>query len=299
MRTSLDDQLLHASLLCGMRPQGDPVYRLQLFFVANKHLGSKSHQADFQRALETGVDSKKLWENYREKGTGEYQITQHGFASAKSLYGDVQPVYQPTRASDFRCRIQGHIGGIEVIIQTRGKRPKVFLDGNQSSSAKQACETLEAKAGLSLPTASESGVRVLYNMAVDRSFTFVWEGETFTDRTTEPRQPAQPERVMQVTYRIPRDTALAREVKHGNAYLCQICSQTLRLGGDKRYAEAHHIKPLGSPHNGLDVRGNILCVCPNHHVLLDYGAIKLDAAQLGEIDVEYIDYYNEHIFGKA
>ena len=122
---------------------------------------------------------------------------------------------------------------------------------------------------------------------------------TPTPVASDIEEPSQPERVKQETYRILRDTALAREVKEANDYRCQICSQTLRLKGGKPYAETHHIKPLGAPHNGPDVLGNILCVCPNHHVLLDYGAIKLDAGQMEGVDSNYIDYHNEHIFGKA
>lgn len=38
------------------------------------------------------------------------------------------------------------------------------------------------------------------------------------------------------------------------------------------YAEAAHIRALGSPHNGPDVIENVLCLCPNHHVLFDNGA---------------------------
>ena len=112
-------------------------------------------------------------------------------------------------------------------------------------------------------------------------------------------EPSQPDRVKQEIYRILRDTDLTRRAKVDNQYRCQICGETLELKDGKLYIEAHHIKPLGAPHDGPDVRGNILCVCPNHHVLLDYGAIKLDAAQLKGVDSEYIDYHNEHIFGKA
>jgi putative restriction endonuclease len=37
-----------------------------------------------------------------------------------------------------------------------------------------------------------------------------------------------------------------------------------------------HIRPLGAPHNGPDVKENIIiCLCPNHHVLFDSGAITL------------------------
>ena len=87
-------------------------------------------------------------------------------------------------------------------------------------------------------------------------------------------------------------------VKESNNYQCQICGVILRLKDDRCYAEAHHIMPLGSLHNGLDVRENILCVCPNHHVLLDYGTIKLDRVQFQGIGTEYIEYYNKKIFGQ-
>jgi len=111
-------------------------------------------------------------------------------------------------------------------------------------------------------------------------------------------EPSQPDRVKQETYRILRDTALARQVKETKQYRCQLCGQALKLKDESPYAEAHHIRPLGAPHNGPDIRENILCVCPNDHVLLDYGAIILDGEQLKGIGREYIDYHNEYIFGR-
>jgi len=110
------------------------------------------------------------------------------------------------------------------------------------------------------------------------------------------KEPVQSERTLQETYRILRDTKLAREVKLANNYRCQICNKTIQLTDGLSYAEAHHVKPLGSPHNGPDIRGNILCVCPNHHVLLDYGVIKLNREDLKNINEEFIQYHNENIF---
>jgi len=109
-------------------------------------------------------------------------------------------------------------------------------------------------------------------------------------------EPSQPERVKQEIYRILRDTVLARTVKEENQYQCQICGQVLELKDKTAYTEAHHVMPLGAPHNGPDTRQNILCVCPNHHVLLDYGAIQLDETRLTEIGKEYIRYHNETIY---
>ena len=42
-------------------------------------------------------------------------------------------------------------------------------------------------------------------------------------------EPTQPERVLQETYRILRDTSLARMVKESHQYRCQICGQTFCL----------------------------------------------------------------------
>ncbi len=108
------------------------------------------------------------------------------------------------------------------------------------------------------------------------------------------------DRVKQDTYRIIRDTFLSRCIKLLYKNSCQVCGKSISLRGGS-YAEAHHIKPLGRPHNGPDIAGNILVVCPNHHVMFDYGAISLDIHKLTlhpehKIDMEFVRYYNDHIF---
>jgi putative restriction endonuclease len=68
--------------------------------------------------------------------------------------------------------------------------------------------------------------------------------------------------------RIVRDTTKARRIKELYDYTCQMCDTRLEgLAGP--YAEAAHIRPLGAPHDGPDTPDNILCLCPNHHVLFD------------------------------
>jgi putative restriction endonuclease len=74
--------------------------------------------------------------------------------------------------------------------------------------------------------------------------------------------------------RIVRDTALGREVKRLHDYCCQVCGIRLECVGGP-YAEAAHIRPLGRPHDGPDELGNLLCLCPNHHVLFDNGAFGI------------------------
>jgi hypothetical protein len=107
-------------------------------------------------------------------------------------------------------------------------------------------------------------------------------------------EPKQPDRVRRTVLRIIRDSTHSRSVKKENNYECQICGETLPLSNGNRYAEAHHVHPLGE--GGPDIPTNIMCVCPNHHALVDYGAIRLDPEEIDGIGREYIEYHNTEIF---
>jgi hypothetical protein len=112
-----------------------------------------------------------------------------------------------------------------------------------------------------------------------------------------------PERIMTTTYRILRDTALALRVKLLHHYECQICGHTINLPDGSRYAEAHHILPLGKPHDGPDEIANILCLCPNHHAECDYGVRQILLEELRQIEGhkvgrQFVDYHNRRIFGE-
>ena len=92
---------------------------------------------------------------------------------------------------------------------------------------------------------------------------------------------AQARRIETTVQRIVRDTALGRQVKEIHDFTCQVCGTRLECEGGS-YAEAAHIRPLGKPHNGPDELSNLLCLCPNHHVLLDYGGITVSDAMIVE-----------------
>ena len=103
------------------------------------------------------------------------------------------------------------------------------------------------------------------------------------------------DRVASTISRIVRDTALARELKLLHQDICQICGCTIELF-DGTYSEAHHIRPLGSPHDGSDTKDNIIVVCPSCHVRLDYFSIELTAdllaSALHTISKANLDYHN-------
>ena len=109
--------------------------------------------------------------------------------------------------------------------------------------------------------------------------------------------PEAPERIQQQVYRILRDTEMTRKLKALYRNECQLCGCKLSLADGSFYSEAHHVQPLGRPHSGPDIASNILVLCPNHHVLLDYGAMKLDIDKLRttsghSVDPRYVDYHN-------
>jgi hypothetical protein len=155
----------------------------------------------------------------------------------------------------------------------------------------------------------------LEEWAVEKSKILIQQCEPLLKNRTadEPPSPApdasdlgspSPERVAVTVHRIIRDTELARHVKALHRQECQICGHTIELPDGSSYAEAHHIQPLGEPHNGPDVIGNILCVCPNHHAELDLRARKITKSELAIVDGhavarKFVDYHNRKIYGQV
>ena len=107
--------------------------------------------------------------------------------------------------------------------------------------------------------------------------------------------------------RIIRETKVAQLVKKLYDNSCQICGLQIKTPVSF-YSEAAHIKALGKPHNGPDVKENILCLCPNHHTMFDLGTIAIDEnlTVLGlngaaltvypkhKISKEFLKYHREH-----
>jgi 5-methylcytosine-specific restriction endonuclease McrA len=119
--------------------------------------------------------------------------------------------------------------------------------------------------------------------------------------------------------RVIRDSALSRFLKSLYNHQCQICKFTFLLTAGRRYAETHHIRPLGRKHNGIDKETNMIVLCPNHHAMMDFGAIAIHPEQMTvisadstypehqqplqlrshSIDRDFLEYHLENIFGKV
>jgi hypothetical protein len=113
-----------------------------------------------------------------------------------------------------------------------------------------------------------------------------------------------------------RCTLLASEIKQRYNCTCQLCRMPVVLSNKLFYAEAHHLRPLGAPHLGPDIPGNIVVLCPNHHIMFDRGVVKislddysvrhlvpdvfaagtrLHVATWHGIDAQCLEYYNKHV----
>ena len=101
-------------------------------------------------------------------------------------------------------------------------------------------------------------------------------------------------RVKSTILRVVRDTKKANQLKELYEYKCQVCGTAIKTKKGL-YAEGAHIKPLGKPHNGDDNLNNLLCLCPNHHVMFDKGSFSIsNSLELLGVMEGSLEIYKEH-----
>lgn len=225
----------------------------------------------------TGKDLNKIWNvgarhaRYHEDGNWYHQLTDfpgvlfdaNGFVVFETEESYIESPYLQIKQD---LHVPGGISSIPNYVRVSENSKLIELSNSQ--------KRLHEKAS-SYNTNSQSGTTIPHgNEVVERKLTHF--------------------------ERIVRDTKVTLWVKQLHSYRCQICGTALDVGGNSHYAEAHHIKPLGSKHNGPDVVENVICVCPNHHALLDLGVLVLDIANLfiiegHELNTEYVNYHNSEI----
>jgi hypothetical protein len=84
-----------------------------------------------------------------------------------------------------------------------------------------------------------------------------------------------------------RNAALAAALKGRYQSKCMFCDSRVfvSITPEEFYAEAAHIRPLGRPHNGPDIPGNMLVLCPNCHVQFDAGTITINLVSATEMRI--------------
>ena len=106
-------------------------------------------------------------------------------------------------------------------------------------------------------------------------------------------------RVVGTILRIVRDSKISNSIKQLYNHKCQVCSTSIKTKHGY-YSEGAHIKPLGKPHNGDDSISNLICLCPNHHVMFDRGgfSIKDDMTIIG-IENKKLNIHEDHKLNKS
>lgn len=80
----------------------------------------------------------------------------------------------------------------------------------------------------------------------------------------------------EVVKRIQRNRRLVRALKRLYEGRCQVCDFSIEKSGGGNYCEAAHIEPISLRRADLDVKDNIVILCPNHHKMLDHGAMSIE-----------------------
>lgn len=76
-----------------------------------------------------------------------------------------------------------------------------------------------------------------------------------------------PGRAAIIGTRFARDVDKTRQIKMLYHNECQVCGTALGVPGRNKYSEVHHLHPLKD--GGDDDYGNMVVLCPNHHVEFD------------------------------
>jgi putative restriction endonuclease len=143
-------------------------------------------------------------------------------------------------------------------------------------------------------------------------YVLIKETKTFTVTESEqvelPKGKGKPKQVDSTVVRTVRDTKISKSLKELYDFRCQVCDLRLTFRG-VGYAEGAHIRPLSRIHGGEDDTNNLLCLCPNHHTMFDYGAFTIadDFSVIGlpgelivknghDINQANLRYHREHIY---
>lgn len=109
-------------------------------------------------------------------------------------------------------------------------------------------------------------------------FRLIYSGENIERKTAEDTELdhdiKKKRRKSGTVLRIIRDTKISSDLKKVYKFECQVCRTAIKTKNGF-YAEGAHIKPLGKPHDGDDSVANLICLCPNHHVMFDRGTFSI------------------------
>ncbi|MBP8114659.1 MAG: HNH endonuclease [Chitinophagaceae bacterium] len=182
-----------------------------------------------------------------------------------------------------------------------GYKTRYSFDQTIQKIVETHCAT---KKGFNGKPVFESPERGYYQLTNPQYWIDLWQIESIDDKILKVNSTNQTED-LEITTRtlreiniINRNKNLVQSLKALYDNTCQLCRTQLKIADNLFYSEVHHIKSLGEPHNGPDTATNMIVVCPNCHVLLDFKAIEISKEKLNtkephKVDIIYIDYHND------
>jgi len=264
-------------------------------------------EAGIHLALIAGIDGNKTVGASSIVLNGGYDDRDFGDEIIYTGHGGIDPntrkqiANQSFESSGNRALIVSEIKGIPVRV-TRGYKHKSKFkpkSGYQYGGLYYVTQHFSDK-GI-------NGYRLCrYRLEKIKDFNFIEDSGSESKKLPEGKKYSK--RIPTSTLRIVRDTLLSKKIKELYDYKCQICGIRIEVR-NVPYAEGSHIRPLGVPHNGSDTPGNIICLCPNHHVMFDKGVFsinndltlkgmegKLYVDKKHKINFDNLSYHREHIF---
>jgi hypothetical protein len=256
----------------------DPALRREQF----RDIIHQTYHSTNTSLLQAGIGAGSVWRFIREMTPGDLVVVPH-------------------RSDFYVARVTGaayHDSNM-VSSDTAHRRPVQWL--NQGRPLPRSPAPLNLMLGM---YARQTCVPATHLMPEILGLPIDWGIAPSTSQASDLDNSGPATRFLTETYRVLRDTALARTLKSKHDDRCQICGLAIKISEGKTYSEAHHIQPLGKPHNGPDVAENILVLCPNHHAMCDYGALKLRVTDLTmhpdhPIGERFIQYHNNQIAARA
>ena len=200
-----------------------------------------------------------------------------------SIYDRLLEIDQKFDANDNRClhalcekiRLAGDSAGLATLIDKISKsRGSVhtqiyaqllfsYLDADEPIKSLSVLKKMAEIDGLE-NIIEEFGPRIAsFDQSIVTDALTSWNSNTETAKRKSPIKRTS----SQIT-EIERDKELPKIIKEIYEATCQLCKVPLRTPTGN-ISEGAHIHPLGNGHDGPDTIENLLCLCPNHHALLD------------------------------
>ncbi len=171
----MTEDLLRASLMCGLRTNGPAVHQMQLFYCVWRLIGRVTSIEALQRCIETGVNDHRHWIRPGPKKEGLYAITASGQRVARAKYPTQAVVLpaSPPREASFIMESRNFSHAAIHIRNTGGKFHYRFDE--VKVTGKRAAELMHQWTRGQLPRAGSAATRKVFNYGLDQGWHLQWD----------------------------------------------------------------------------------------------------------------------------